>query len=390
MSNLTWIDADNPKRKRAKISYECRSINGERKRKSKTFPPGTLLREINAFRRKVEQEYETSEGLDYSKRLLKDFIEEYFDMYGQFLSPATLTGYKRIAYGKEHGLISNMGNVELSRLTTGMVQKYVDHLMKEGLSAKSIKNYTGMLHAVYDKAMKLHYVQQEYNIVSQVELPKVRKKKVESYSVDELKTLLQLTDQYADDMLRLLIYLAVGTGARRSEMAALQIADIDFDNMVWHVQKSKVDAGHNDVVKAPKTDAGIRDIPLNDTLCQELKHAIRQYKRKKLRCGASFEDSGYLFCNESGRPLRTNVLTNRYIRFVKAHGSEIRYLPLHCAGRHSYASVAIANGIDIKCLQEILGHSDSSTTLNTYANSYSERKHAYANDMDNIVFKKKA
>ena len=71
---------------------------------------------------------------------------------------------------------------------------------------------------------------------------------------------------------------------------------------------------------------------------------------------------------------------------MKKHEDEIRYLPLHAAGRHSYASIAIANGMDIKALQEILGHSDAGTTLNTYSNSFSEQKQKYAMEMDEILF----
>ena len=390
MSNIQWIDEDIPGRKRAKVMYECRTANGERKRKSKTFKAGTPLREIKAFQRKVEQEYETSEGIDYTKRTLNDFLKEYFEMYGQFLSPATIRNYQQMAYSEPHGIAVNLGKTELSKLSTAMIQRYVDYLMKEELSAKTIKNHISMLHAVYDKAMKLKYVQQECNIVSRVERPKIRHKKVESYSVEEIKKLLELADKYASEELRLEIYLAVGTGARRSELAAIQVSSIDFEKKVWHVTQSKINAGAVDVVKEPKTDAGNRDIPLSDTLCRMLKRAVKDYKKKKLKGGADFEDSGYIFSDELGKPYRTHVLTSRYVRFVKKHSDEIRYLPLHCAGRHSYASIAVANGIDIKCLQEILGHSDSSTTLNIYANSYLEQKKAYADSMDAIIFRKNA
>lgn len=390
MSNIQWIDEDIPNKKRAKVMYECRTANGERKRKSKTFKTGTPLREIRAFQRKVEQEYETSEGIDYTKRSLKDFLKEYFEIYGQFLSPATIRNYQQMAFSEPHGIAANLGKTELSKLSTAMIQRYVDYLMKEGLSAKTIKNHVGMLHAVYDKAMKLNYVPQEYNIVSRVERPKVRHKKVESYSVEEIRKLLELADNYAGEELRLEIYLAVGTGARRSEMAAITVSSIDFKNKVWHVTQSKITAGSVDVVKEPKTDAGNRDIPLSDTLCRMLKRAVKNYKKKKLKGGAEFEDSGYIFSDELGKPYRTHVMTSRYVCFMKKHSDEIRYLPLHCAGRHSYASIAVANGIDIKCLQEILGHSDSSTTLNTYANSYPEQKQAYADSMDAIIFQKNA
>ena len=390
MSNIQWIDEDIPNKKRAKVMYECRTANGERKRKSKTFKAGTPLREIRAFQRKVEKEYETSEGIDYTKRTLKDFLKEYFEIYGRFLSPATIRNYQQMAFSEPHGIAANLGKTELSKLSTAMIQRYVDYLMQEELSAKTIKNHVGMLHAVYDKAMKLNYVPQEYNIVSRVERPKVRHKKVESYSVEEIKKLLELADNYAGEELRLEIYLAVGTGARRSELAAITVSSIDFKNKVWHVTQSKITAGSVDVVKEPKTDAENRDIPLSDTLCRMLKRAVKNYKKKKLKGGAEFEDSGYIFSDELGKPYRTHVMTSRYVRFMKKHSDEIRYLPLHCAGRHSYASIAVANGIDIKCLQEILGHSDSSTTLNTYANSYLEQKKAYADNMDAIIFQKKA
>ena len=158
--------------------------------------------------------------------------------------------------------------------------------------------------------MKLKYVQQEYNIVSRVELPKVRHKKVESYSVEEIQKLLELADKYASEELRLEIYLAVGTGARRSEMAAIKVLSIDFENKVWHVTQSKINAGAVDVVKEPKTDAGNRDIPLSDTLCRMLKHAVRNCKKKKLKGGADFEDSGYLFSNELGKPYRTHEINS--------------------------------------------------------------------------------
>ena len=122
MSNIQWIDEDIPGRKRAKVMYECRTANGERKRKSKTFKAGTPLREIKAFQRKVEQEYETSEGIDYTKRTLNDFLKEYFEMYGQFLSPATIRNYQQMAYSEPHGIAVNLGKTELSKLSTAMIQ----------------------------------------------------------------------------------------------------------------------------------------------------------------------------------------------------------------------------------------------------------------------------
>ena len=63
---------------------------------------------------------------------------------------------------------------------------------------------------------------------------------------------------------------------------------------------------------------------------------------------------------------------------------------MHSAGRHSFASIAIAQGTDIKAVQELLGHSDATTTLNTYANSYNKVKVAYATKLNELLVAKEA
>ncbi len=390
MSCIEWIDADNPSRKRAKVTYEYRTMDGQRKRKSKTFRHGTPMKEIRAFQRKMETEYETSEGADYTKRTVAGFIEEYFEMYGGSLSPATLKSYKQICYEKKHGVSKYFGKMQLSKLRTLDVQKYANYLEHEGLKPKTVKNHVMMLHAIYDKAIRLRYVDVNDNIVSRVELPKLRKKKVESYSREEVKKLLGLVDKYADEMLRFEVYLAVFTGLRRSEMAALKIESIDFNKRVLHITECKVTGEDGDAVKLPKTDAGIREIPIVDALYKELKKAVTRYQKNKLKHGDTFDDSRYLFCREDGTPWRTNTLTAKYVKFMRKHEDELRYLPLHRAGRHTYASLAVSSGTDIKCVQELLGHADAATTLNVYANSYQEKKVECAAKMEQMIFSKEA
>ena len=145
-----------------------------------------------------------------------------------------------------------------------------------------------------------------------------------------------------------------------------------------------------EVLKAPKTSAGTRDIPLGDELLKELRHAVNRYNKNKLRYGKDFVDSRYIFSNEDGTPRKTSTMSTSYTKFMKRHEDEIRYLPLHSAGRHSFASIAIAQGTDIKAVQELLGHSDATTTLNTYANSYNKVKVAYAAKLNELLVAKEA
>ena len=389
MAHLVIVDSGQPT-ERKKVVYEVRTLDGSRKRKSKTFKPNAKMKDIKAFMRKVEMEYESSEGIDYSKRTVSMFLDEYFELYGErHLSPTTLKRYRNMANSKVHGVKKYLGDIELRKLTTRHVQQYANALEDDGLSGKTIKNYVMFIHAVYDRAMKLRYVPMNYNIVSNVETPKIRKRKVDAYSYEEVQDLLARVDQEPNYLFRLQMYTLIFTGCRRSEANAIRYSDIDFENKILHVTKARVTADGGDVEKEPKTDSSIRDIPLPDILIKMLKSAHREYLRNKLKYGEGFQDDGYVFSNPDGSPQATNEMSVRWSRFTKKH-PDLRYLPLHSAGRHTCASLLISQGVNPRTVQTILGHADVSTTLNTYTSSYKEDEIKGIQKLETLIFAKEA
>ena len=390
MANIQWIDANNPKRKRAKVSWECRTLSGERKRRSHTFPVGTKLKEIQDFKRKVETDFENGQAMDFTKRTLAEFVDEYLVMKEKFLSPSTVVSYKQALFAQKNGILAHLGKIELQKLTTAHIQKYVNYLMAEGLSAKTIKNSVMILSAIYDKAMKLNYVQAGVNITRNLDLPKVQKKAIDSYTEEELKILLSLADQLSDEMLKLAVYIAVGTGMRRSEIMALTIDNIDFDKGILNVYQSKVVSVDGEAIKGTKTDSSFRQIPINSELIKLLKRAVTRYNRNKLKGGRKFNDSYLIFSEEDGTPMPNHKISNCYSRWLKKHSDAIRYLPLHAAGRHSFASVLISNGADIKTVQTLMGHSSATTTMDVYASAYLDKKKEYVDKMGERIFERHA
>ena len=97
--------------------------------------------------------------------------------------------------------------------------------------------------------------------------------------------------------------------------------------------------------------------------------------------GEDFVDSKALFTDDCGNPLRSETLSNEYKELLDSHSDEIRYLNLH-ALRHTFDSLALKNNADIKSVQNILGHVDASTTLNTYACVYQDQKRSVIEDME--------
>lgn len=382
MAHIVVID-EGTKQQRYKVMYEVRTINGTRKRKSKTFPENTNMKEIKAFVRTVEKQYEEDMvGLNYERISFREFFEIYKKSYMKNLSPTTQSNYIQMAYNKKNGFLEFLGNIQLEKLNVIHLQRYVDFLVDSGLSAKTVKNRMMCIHGVIDKAMQLHYITMTYNFVGDVITPKIVKKQIQSYNEDEVKKLLELVDKDACDNVKLLIYLAVTTGMRRSEMNALTFDDIDLKEKTINVNKARVYQHRGKcVVKETKTASSVRVIPITNTLCTLIKKARNDYYKKMFAKGEAFVDSKAMFTDDCGNPLRSETLSNEYKDFMDSHADEIRYLNLH-ALRHTFASLALKNNADIKSVQSILGHAEASTTLNTYACAYEDKKRSVIEDME--------
>lgn len=390
MANIRWIEPDNPKRKRAQITWECRSVSGKRKRMSRTMPVGTKMKEIQEFKRKVEIEFENGQTIDFQKRTLEEFVEEYLERKKDFLSPSTFVSYKQAIYAKEKGIITHLGKIELQKLTTAHVQDYVNYMMRKGLSAKTIKNSVTILSSIYNNAMKLSYVTTGVNITKNVELPRIQKVQIESYTEEELKTLLSLADELTDEMLKLAVYILVGTGMRRSEIMGITVDSIDFEKKMLNVYQSKVISVNGEEIKGTKTKCSTRQIPINAELLKLLKRAVVRYNQNKMRRGRDFNDSRLIFSEVDGTPMKNHTLSNRYRRWLKKYSDKIRYLPMHAAGRHSFASVLISSGADIKTVQTLMGHSSAMTTMDIYASAYDTKKKECIDRMNEMIFARNA
>lgn len=115
------------------------------------------------------------------------------------------------------------------------------------------------------KAMQLHYISISYNFVGHVITPKIVKKQIQSYNEDEVKKLFELVDKDASSNVKLLIYLAITTGMRRSEINALTFDDVDLKEKTINVNKARVYRHRGKcVLKEPKTASSVRVIPITD------------------------------------------------------------------------------------------------------------------------------
>ena len=139
------------------------------------------------------------------------------------------------------------------------------------------------------------------------------------------------------------------------------------------------------IVKAPKSESGIRDIYVGKEVMEELRKAKLQYLNDALTCGYGFQNLDLVVRQEDGSPVKPDSMTQKWERFLKKYN--LPKIRLHDL-RHSNATALIQAGVSPKVVQQRLGHSDVNITLNTYTHVLPEMDIEAAEKLDDIILKK--
>lgn len=139
------------------------------------------------------------------------------------------------------------------------------------------------------------------------------------------------------------------------------------------------------IIKAPKSEAGVRDIHLGDFVMSELK-AFKVYQFTEMTIDPMYVDNAdYIIRQDGGALFTPDAMTRKWKRFIEAHNlPDIRLHDL----RHSNATALIKAGISAKVVQQRLGHADVSITLNTYTHVLPDMDIEAAEKLDSMILKK--
>lgn len=166
------------------------------------------------------------------------------------------------------------------------------------------------------------------------------------------------------------LYILFNTGVRIGEFTGLTFKDIDIINKVVHIdhQLQYTTATGFYIENKAKTDAGTRDIPMTDEVCECFKTILRQRKKQKIEPMIDGY-TGFLYLNGKGRPMAGSSWAHhmKYARqkYFNVYKRELPNITPHVC-RHTFCSKMAKNGMSPKALQKIMGHSDISITLNVY------------------------
>ncbi len=254
-------------------------------------------------------------------------------------STNTELSYKRdllkfISFLRDEG-VKTMEDVTPEHLTA-----YVENMKKQGAAASSISRSIASIKAFY------HYLKKE-GIVSEdlsevLKAPKIEKKAPEIMTRDEVARLLEMPSGEDPKELRdkAMLELLYATGIRVSELISLTIRDVNFQmNFI--------------VCRSPSHE---RTIPFGNTA----RSSLLKYMEQGREALIEDKDEQILFTNISGKPMSRQGFWKLIKYYAKKAGITADITP-HTL-RHSFAAHLVENGADLRSVQEMLGHSDISTT----------------------------
>jgi integrase len=330
------------------VEHDPNPATGQRKREKFTIktPPKTYLTK------------EQAEGVLYARLValnagtyiapspvtLAVFLERWFAerCKGRALAPATLSNYAlSIRYLKEA-----FGGLTLDKLQPGYLEAAYGRLLSEGRTAPTIHRMHVVLHTALAYAVKLQLVPR--NVADSADAPVVKTREITVLTPEEASRLLTVARKYAVGGI---IALALHTGLRRGELLGLQWRDIDLEGGFLRVSRILQHIDGRTILKAPKTEKSRREVGLDEEAVALLR-SIRERNPQH----------EFVFCKKDGSPYNPTYVSRKAGEIARRAGFPMR---LHDQ-RHAFATLGLAAHVEAKVMQEILGHKDISTTLDTY------------------------
>ena len=334
-------------------------------------------RDANAVMHRLIAEMEQGKVVKKSNKTVAEWIEEWLSLYLPNIEETTRVGYKTKI---KCYIIPAIGHIQIGSLRAEHVQKMVNDMMARNLSPKNIRDAYNNINAAMKKAVVLRYI--PYNPCEGVVLPKLKKYRANVYNP---QTIHQLLNAVKDTDMYLPIFLLVTVGLRRGELLALRWDNVDFENKLLKIRSNLVRGEKGYIIKAPKSEAGIRDIRIGDEVIEVLRKAKIQYTMDMFKYGAGFQNLDFVIHQEDGAPYKPDSMTQKWERFLEDSG--LPKIRLHDL-RHSNATALIQAGVNPRVVQQRLGHSDVNITLNTYTHVLPEMDVDAAEKLDSIMLQR--
>lgn len=367
-------------RKRKDGRWEGRYTAGRDPATGKVIYKNVLGKTQAEAKAKLKQAIQESTEVDTIRAeqyTVAQWMDVWFENYAKIkVRPSSHQTYK--GYIENH-IKPNIGSVPLNKLSSLQLQKLYKKLLTggrverieaktqpKGLSPKTVRNINQVISSAMDfaKSQKLITV----NPTDGCALPKLEHQEMKTLPVEQLTSFLR---EARESGVFEMYYIELATGLRRGELLGLKWEDVDLKNGSLRVQR-QVARINGEIVEAPlKTKNSYRTLPLSADAVEVLK------EQRKKNSG-----SPYVFSSPTGGPISPDSVLHMLHRVLKRAGlPKVRFHDL----RHTFATLALQNGVDIKTVSGMLGHFSAGFTLDTYAHVTTAAQREAAKTMGSVL-----
>jgi len=327
---------------------------GRRRRK---YVYGAMAAEVQEQLLKARADHTAGLPVSAHRQTVENFLRDWLEnSVCPSVPAATYRSYEQTV--RNH-LIPELGRLQLRELGPQHVRAMLNRKLATALSPRSVTYLRVVLRAALNQARKWTLVARNAELV---EPPKFERFRIEPLSPEQGRALLEAVKGHR---LEALYAVALACGLRMGEILGLRWQDIDLEQSRLTVSQAlQRQKGRGLVLTETKTDRSRRAIALPVQLVAALReHRVRQLE-ERLAAGSGWQDSGLVFTSSVGTPLEPRNLFRTFKAMLKRAGlPDIRFHDL----RHSAASLMLAQGVSLRVVMEVLGHSSISLTADTYS-----------------------
>ncbi|WP_165423249.1 tyrosine-type recombinase/integrase [Ktedonosporobacter rubrisoli] len=293
-------------------------------------------------------------------QFLTDWLE---NTHKRLIRPRTYERYREAIYLH---LIPVLGQHQLQKLTVQHIQAFYAKKEEEGLAPATIVYYHSVLHNALNTGIKRGLISR--NVCNLADPPRKEHYEIQPLSIVQAQKFLSAIENHK---WKALYALAIATGLRRGEILGLKWQDVNFKNGTLQVQRilSRVPTQtpkrvHVYVEAEPKTKRSRRNIVIAPFALEALDQHRMQQAEIRSKAGETWKDHDYVFCTMKGTHLNPNHVVEELKKILlRAELPNIRFHDL----RHSAATFLFVAGVHPKIVQEFLGHTQISTTMDIYS-----------------------
>jgi integrase len=328
-------------------------------------------KEAEAELLKIKNEIINEAYVDLNNVELGDFLKSWLKQKEKLVEKSTYKRYERLC---RLYIVPHLGNLKLQKINNSKIQQFIDYLVDElQFSRKTCLLATTILSDVFRQAIKEGIVKS--NPVQDIILPKENPTELNVWDDDEIRKFLSIRHHKNRGKYYLAILMALLTGMRKGEILGLTWDQIDFENNVIYITQI-LESDGDGIAKRTKSKK-FRQIMMPNILKEEL---LSHYEKQKRKCKNN--ELNLVFCTNNGKRVIPNTLNDVLNSICRKY--DLPRIKFHDL-RHSHATMLIKQNVNIKIIQDRLGHSTISTTLDIYGHVLPSMQQEVTQKIDELV-----